>query len=465
MKKILFVFVVLLLLAVPLAASAQTNISTYTSGFQVANLDATNTANIMITFVDQANPTGPHASVNDTVAPNSSKTFFPLTQVADGFNGSVVISSDQEVAAIANVLGNDGAHGASYVGFSGGGTTVNLPLVMKNNFGISTWFNVQNTGNSAANVTVTFQGGATQNATIQPGAAWTSDQSTNGDLAAGFVGSATIVSDEPVAATVMQVTSDTSGLAPNLLAYNGFTTADPNPVMPLITSGFYSSGTGIQIQNTGAGTTSVTVSYTPSLAGNACTETKDIPANSSVTFGFPSMPTGCYAPAGGAGSAAFVGSAAVTGNTGAFDLVAIVNQVTVGSANAAAYGAFSAGDASDSVSLPLIMQNNYGIFTGFSIVNVGTQPTNISCAFSDSGGATVSATNVAPGASLASVQDGQPGSPVLPDDPDANIHYVGSAVCTATGGDALIAGVTNQLNPGSVLPVEDGLLVYEGINN
>ena len=404
MKKFSIVFVLLLLLAVPLAASAQTNITTYTSGFQVANLDASNTANIMITFVDQNNPSGPHVNVNDTVSPNSSKTFFPLTAVADGFNGSVVISSDQEVAAIANVLGNDGAHGASYVGFSGGGTTVNLPLVSKDNFGISTWFNVQNTGNAAANVTVTYQGGATENAVIQPGAAATFDQATNGDLAAGFVGSATIASDEPIAATVMQVTSDSSGLAPNLLAYNGFTSADPNPVMPLVTSGFYNSGTGIQIQNTGGTPTDVTLSYTPSLAGNACSLTLTVPANASETFGFGlnPMPAGCFTDEGAAGSAAFVGSAAVTANSAGHDLVAIVNQITFGSANAAAYGAFSATDATSEVSLPLIMQNNYGIFTGFSVANVGTSATDITCTFSDSGGETVSATGVAPGAALAS---------------------------------------------------------------
>ena len=93
MKKYGLILALLLLLALPLAASAQTNISTYTSGFQVANLDTTNDANIMITFVDQASPTGPHASASYVIPANSSTTFFPLSDVSDGFNGSVVISS------------------------------------------------------------------------------------------------------------------------------------------------------------------------------------------------------------------------------------------------------------------------------------------------------------------------------------------------------------------------------------
>ncbi len=450
MKRFKLLIGIAIVAALLIPALAFANVTSYTSGFQLQNL-TTSTANITITFYNQDGTQA--ASVSDTIAASGSNTYYPLSAVTSGFNGSVVVSSDQQVAAIANVLGNNGAYGASYIGFSQGATTVNLPLVMKDNYGISTWFNVQNTGSSNASVNVAFAGSScTASATVAPNAAATFDQATDSCLSSGYVGAATVTSDQPVAVVVMQVTSDSQGLMPNLLAYNGFTTSSTAPVMPLVSSGYYNSGTGIQIQNTGTTDTDVTVTYTPSAGfpGNTCTETKTIPAGNSVTFGFPTMPSGCYTDAGSAGSAAFVGSAQVTGNTTSQNLVAIVNQVTTGTSNAAAYGAFNSADATTQVSLPLIMDNNYGIFTGFSVANVGTAATDITCTFSGTS-YTASATNVQPGEALTDVQLGK-----------ISDGYVGSATCTSTGQP--IAAVVNQLNNGSIIAVEDGLLVSEGIN-
>lgn len=454
MKRLIkpsIVLALILVVALPIVALAG-NITSYTSGFQVQNLSSTATTDITITFYKQDGSV--EATTTDTIAASSSKTYYPLAAVSDGFNGSVVISSNQPVAAITNVLGNDGAHGASYIGFSGGATTVNLPLVMKNNYGIGTWFNVQNTGSSDATVNIAYAGTAcTDTATIKPSAAHTFDQSANTCLADGYVGAAQVTSGQNIVVTVMQVTSDSSGLMPSLLAYNGFTTSSTTPVMPLVTSGYYDSGTGIQIQNTGAASTDVTVTYTPSAGfpGATCTEQHTIAAGNSATFGFPSMDASCYTDGGGAGSAAFVGSAQVTTNSTSQNLVAIVNQVTMGASTAAAYGAFSPADATDTVSLPLIMDRNYGMFTGIAVANVGTVATDINCTFSGTT-YTASATGVLPGASLTDVQDKK-----IAD------GYVGSAVCTSSNGQP-IAAVVNELNTGTVLAAEDGLLVFEGIN-
>ncbi len=452
MKRLIkpsIVLALILVVALPIVALAG-NITSYTSGFQVQNLSSTTTADITIAFYNQDGSVA--ATTTDTVAASSSNNYYPLAAVSDGFNGSVVISSNQPVAAIANVLGNAGAHGASYIGFSGGATTVNIPLIMKNNYGISTWFNVQNTSSSAATVNIAYAGTTcTDTATIQPSAAHTFDQATNTCLAVGYVGAAAVTSGQNVVVTVMQVTTDSSGLMPSLLAYNGFTTSSTTPVMPLITSGYYDSGTGTQIQNTGTVSTDVTLTFTPSAGfpGATCTEQHTIAAGASETFGFP-MGASCLTNAGGAGSAAFVGSAQATTNSANQPLVAIVNQVTVGTSTAAAYGAFSPADATNTVSLPLIMDRNYGMFTGIAVANVGSVATDITCTFSGST-YTASATGVLPGASLTDVQNNQ-----IAD------GYVGSAICTSTGQP--IAAVVNQLNTGTVIAAEDGLLVFEGIN-
>lgn len=445
---------ILLAMVLPLAVAAQ--VSTYSSGFQLQNLDPINDASVTIQFV---NPDGSQAaSVPDTIPANSSKTYYPLTAVSAGFNGSVVIASNTQVAAVANVVANDLLYNASYNGFSAGSDSIFLPITSRNNFGISTWFNVQNTGSVATDITVEFATptSCVETATnVAPGASATFDQSTTACIPDNVAVAATVTSTAaPVAAAVLQVYPDNSALDPALLAYNGFTsTGSPNPVMPLVQSGWYGSGTGIQVQNTGSQDTQVTISYSPSagFAGAACDETKAVPAGASVTFAYPSMPAACYT-AGAGGPQAFVGSGQVTGNTTNQPLVAVVNQVYNNAQNAAAYSAFDPAAATSQVSLPLIGDRNYGIFTGFSVANVGSQATDINCTFTGTS-YTASATGVQPGEALTDVQLNK-----IAD------SYVGSAICTATGGDAMIAAVLNQQNTGSVIATEDGLSTSEGVN-
>lgn len=183
MKKFIVLFTVIVSALVLMVATAAAQPTTYDSGFQVQNL-GDGAATVNITFYNQDGSV--EAQVDDSIALNGSKTYFPLPGgVSSGFDGSVVISSDQPVAAITNVLGDGFDYGASYGGFDGGAGSVNLPLIMRNNGGFSTWFNVQNTGASATSVTVSYANSdCTETASIQPGAAATFDQSTNTCLAA-----------------------------------------------------------------------------------------------------------------------------------------------------------------------------------------------------------------------------------------------------------------------------------------
>jgi hypothetical protein len=448
MKKLL-VLIVLLALALPLTASAAATV-TYTSGFQLQNLSSS-TANVTIDFYDQ---TGVIVkSVSDTINANASKTYYPLSAVQVGFDGSAVVSSDQQIAAITNVLGNDGQRGASYSGFSSGAKTVKLPLVMKGWYGIDTWFNVQNTGSTDASVTVAYKpGSCTENATIKAGAAATFKQSANTCLPAagpglGFVGAASVTSNQPVVAVVMQVD------ATSLLAYNGFNSTSLLPVFPQVSSNYYKSGTGIQVQNSGGSSTNVTLSYVPSAGfpGHPCTETKTVPAGQSITFGYPQLPAAC----GGTGTGVtdtvnhgFVGSARVTINSASQPLAAIVNIVTRGAAAADAYDAVDPGAATNRVSMPIIMDRNYGLFTGFAVTNVGSAATTISCTFANN--AHTESATVQPGESLTAVQLNKLGA-----------GYVGGAICTASAG-AKIAGIVNQAKLNSAAS-DDLFLMYSAI--
>jgi hypothetical protein len=440
-KKLTLVLSLLLSLLVATAVTAQ-GPSSYTSGFQVQNLSDTNPAVVMITYY---NPDGTiDATTDDTIAAGTSTTYFGANMAASpGFNGSVTISSDQPIAAIVNLLGDNGAFGgASYGSFDSGSANANIPLVLNNYFGISTFFNVQNTGSDAVTVNVAYVGtGGCSEApvTIQPGAAATFDQRTT-CLPAGFIGAATVdAGSGTVAVAVVQVSSQ------SLLAYNAFTSdGSSEAVAPLVSHNYFGSRTALQIQNTGNAQISVTVNYAPSTGfpGSACSETKSIAAGASANFGddpfFLNAANGCNAGGG------WVGAASIDAGTGNA-IVAIVNSVTSGTPNAAAYSAFDANAGSNTVNFPLVMDRNFGIFSGFSVANVGDGPANITCTFSNTS-YTAEATNVPVGQSLTDVQLNK-----------ISNGYVGAATCTSSQS---IVGVLSQLGGQG-----DQLLYYEGFNN
>ncbi len=442
-KMMMFLFAALLgllVLAVGTPASAE-EYSSYNSGFQVKNLDNSNSAGIVMTFYQKDGTV--QATVNDTIPAGDSTTYFPLPNgVSAGFDGSAVISSDRPVAAITNVIG-DSIQNSSYSGFSSGSNTVSLPLTMKDAFDNDTWFNVQNTGSSATTVTVNYAGtSCTETATIQPSAAASFFQSQNTCLPSGFINSAQITTSDAgdsIVATVLQVTPT------GLFAYNGFAAGSESPVMPLVAFNNFGFHTGVQLQNTGTTATNVTVTYTPSLSGSTCTETKSVAAGQSETFGLYAF--SLNGPAGTNNCAfgdAFVGSAQVTTNSGSQPLVAIVNQTDF-AGKSSAYSAFDPAQATETVVMPLII-NAFNYFTGFNVINVGSSAT-VTCTFS--GNSTTITESVPSGSALTAVQN-----------TSAFANYVGGGSCTASSGGQLLA-VVNQL---STTLAGDQQLTHEAFN-
>lgn len=430
MYRLLFAFALVAMLfgAGPASAGA----FSYTSGFQVQNLEGVD-ANVTIIYYNQDGSIA--ADVDDTIPANGSVTYFPI-EPGTGFNGSVVISSSTQVAAVSNILGDSGAAAASYVGSASGNTTVLLPLLMKNNSGFSTWFNVQNTGSSDATVNVAYSDGSSAGpVSIAPGASATFDQLTETHSEAVFSG--VITSDQPVAAAVIEESADV------MFAYSGFAGGATDTVMPLVNANNSGYVTGIQIQNGGGVDSDVTVSYTPSFAGTSCTETQNVPAGASATFALKAFNDGSFSDC--AGGETFVGSAQVTGNSAGVELVAIVNQLLPGT-NGEAYGGFDPANATGTSVLPLIMDRNSGYYTGFNVMNVGGSSTTVDCTFTGSS-YTVGGT-LDPGKALTDLQNGK-----IAD------GYVGSATCTSGGS---IVAVVNELGPSAT---SDQLLVYEGINS
>jgi hypothetical protein len=464
MKKyfVLMIAMFLALNVVTLSAQAPAGADgpdSYTSGFQIQNLENT-PGTLNITFYNKDGSEG--GTVSEAIAANGANNYYPIAAVSDGFDGSAVISSDVSVVAIVNVFGNGGAFGGgAYDGFSAGGQTVNIPLVIKNvnnpgGFKINTYFNVQNAGSSEATVNVTYPGTAcTDSDVIKVGASAMFDQAATACLPDGFVGSASVTSNVDVVASVIQYDNK------SLLANNGFTSADEstNPVMPLVINNFVDTFTGIQIQNVGTTATDVTLTYTPSPGnpGATCTETLSINQGESANFGINYITDNCEA----AGTAGFVGSAVVTANSASQNLVAIVNQVNLLGAgsnpgNGSAYAAFSPDSATNSVAMPVIVEDlSLGaagnLFTGFNIYNAGASAVDVTCDYIGKvGGTDVSASttiNVPNGIAVNVTNTGPGGF-----DPG----FVGSATCAGPAGSKLVA-VVNQVGGAG-----DSIFTYEG---
>lgn len=449
--RILVGLIVLAGLVLPLSASAQS--LTYGSSFQVQNLE-TESAAITITFYDQSGAAVDAATVNDTLAAGGSKTYFAVTMAGlpTTFAGSAVISSDRRLRAIHNLAANNYAFGASSAGYTEGATEVNLPLIMRGNSGFNTWFAVQNAGTSDAVVGVVFKKGSSGNdytapdVTIKPGASRLWYQSDMADLGTKFVGSAKVTSKNavPIVATVVEVGPTT------LYAYDGFVAASPTFVAPLFQ--YYNAGfsSSIQIQNTGSASTDVTVQYTPSFGGNACTETKTIAAGAAETFGlfaFNSAIDGsnCYAQNPGT---AFVGSATVATNSANQPLVAIVNQHNFTTGKAAAYSAFRPTDGTQKVSLPLVMDRNSNYWTGITVYNAGSAATTVTIDYSAS--SADQSFSLAAGESKIVLNNGAIGD-----------KYVGSAVVSGANASDKLLVIVNQQN---LVAAGDTFYVYNGFN-
>jgi hypothetical protein len=455
MKKITTLLVALGMLLL-LATTAGATPATYNSGFQVQNLSSSSAATISISFYALENGTAA-LTVNDTITAGGSNTYFPLDgsgsnpELPAGFSGSAVISSDQPVAAIANLLGDGFNSGASYGSFSGGSESVSLPLIAKGQVGIyDTFFNVQNVGSGSASVTVTYAGTAcTDTATIPAGAAAKFDQAADTCLAAGHVGAATIAAGagQEIVATVVETTRNNTGL----FAYNGFTGSSTEVVIPLVqfnNGGFHS---GVQIQNVGDASTDITVTFTPAGGiGTACEETGTVAAGASGTFGLFafSLPGGTFTETCNFGER-FVGSATVT-NSGGENLVAIINQTNFTNF-ASAYNGFDPATATMSLSMPLLMDRNFGYFTGFNLQNVGDAEATVNCTYSEAAnGGTIAdgSYTLAAGEAVNQLQLNEA----------SQATYVGSASCTA---DQPIIAVVNELGAGTTV---DLLFTYEAFN-
>lgn len=420
MKRIVLSLAILTVLALPLTVAAQTTTNT---AFQVVNLSDADDANVTIVFYD----TGGNEvlSLDDVIAAGSSETYIQanMANLGTSFNGSAVVSSDQQIAAIVNQntsnADSTAGYNGSYTGFAEGSDTFYIPVVLARFYGYHTQISVQNAGSSPVDVTVDYADAACTDDTVTGLAQGTAVRFENNDSCTGnqINTSAVISAGGPVVAVVNQITE-----AGNLeQTYNGFSPASGGDTLyaPIALHDFYGFNSAFQVQNISGAPMDITATYSDGI-----TETvASVADGASATF----------LQANEAHVATWTGSAQITNSTGGA-MVGIVNQQ--GATSAASYNMYSSG--ASMWALPSLLYQYYGFTSAFQVQNVSGGTTNITVAYDD--GTTNSATDVPDGGVATFIQDNEVGH---------TGPWAGSARVTA-GGDIVIVVNQDVLSAGAI---------------
>jgi hypothetical protein len=403
MKRVVLSLAILAVLALPLTVFAQTTTNT---AFQVVNLNDTEDANISIVFYDT---TGVEVfTMSDVISAGSSSTYIQSTQddLGSSFNGSVVVTSDQQIAAIVNQntsnVGGTSGYNGSYTGFSEGSSTFVVPIVLANFYGYYTEISVQNAGSSAVDVTVDYVDVACTDDTATALGVGTAVRFNNNTSCSGTVNTAaTITASGPVVAVVNQI-SEGGNLEQT---YNGFAPASGGDTLyaPIALNAFYGFNSAMQVQNVSGAAMDISVEYSDGITATVA----GVADGESATF----------IQANEGHAASWTGSAKFTNSTGG-DMVGIVNQQ--GTTSAASYNMYASG--ATEWALPSLLFQYYGFTSAFQVQNIGDTPVDITVEYDD--GSSASATDVAGGAAYSFIQNDETGH---------TANWAGSAKVTADG--------------------------------
>jgi hypothetical protein len=392
-------------------------------------------------------------------------------------------SADAVIEATVNYI-EGGQRVASVEGITAGHFEQDLPLLAKDNDGkgnpdgnsddgVSSAFWISNPGPQRIDgIRVTYRREGRElhsdSYNLEGYQGVLADQKSLG-LISEEVFSAHVSAPSRVAVAVVQSSPDT------LLAYTGFGPGDTATTVaaPLVMAN-NGAFTGIQVQNTGAGTAVVRVEYGPNraapqeglpapcpprLEGKPYARTETVKPGSFATF-IQARGEGSLGFDNQFGRCRYVGAATIT-SAGQERLAVVVNQV--GGGGASAYKGLTLGQLGSTVTVPLVNVNNPDILTGLNIQNLGSGPATVKTTLSpntataDSGPAPC---NPVPAVADRSIEPGAVATLVFGAEPPVNdlvpgfetCRYIGSITLTSTPGSQL-GVIANQFTPGKA----DGL--------
>jgi len=316
--KFIIIMTVLVLVAgiAPSVTFAQAYNVSFTTAVTYQNA-GNGTAHIVAYFYDSPNDTTPIEISRPDLAQGASTSLYigSLSQIADGFQGSAVFSSDQPLIATMVQL----PQGSAIVknrplsnGFSTGGPTALVATVLKNMFSTNSIFSIQNVGGSQTTLTLRFYDTSANlvyqtTQVVEPGAAYYFDAGQQAGLGTSFNGSAVVESSAAnIVGGVMELSTNAGGTACS--AFETVPSGSTLFYMPSALCNYAGSSTSYAVQNTSlTNTTYVTVTYS-----NGAHETQTIGPGAKKSF------LACNATGM---TSNFIGSATITSS--ATDVIAI----------------------------------------------------------------------------------------------------------------------------------------------
>ncbi|MFN8472905.1 MAG: hypothetical protein U0822_12000 [Anaerolineae bacterium] len=510
-RKLLIGLVAALMLVavVSVAAYAQGSLKEYT-GYQVMNLATAAGADAHVR-VDYYGKDGgaPAKTQNLTIAPGASANVQQKaeTDLSAGVY-SAVLSSDQPIAAVVGQIESDPSTSAlvyqtpfsDYTGISAGSTTVSLPSMEVNWYGIDSLARIQNVGDGPATVSVQYKaasfGGvvagqpsiAAQSFTIPKYAAITLDPTqtaaslvaSSGTYQGRFFGSAVVTSDQPLAA----IANETDVTKRTKFTYNGFGDADAGTELlaPGIFWQWFGTFTSLAVANPTSSTCSATITYTAGASSQLVGGADGAGQTKTVTFSLaPGESRTAYEGAASGSDLAdkfqrFGGAARITSSC---KLVAKVNQTNY-SANAdgqlpsGSFNALPTATLTTKVAVPLIQADFYGYYTSLTCANADTSnAASVSISYTSDNLSGVPNTNgvvnhnIPAGGTIIVYEAQQNGSladinkTTSPWFSNGTAKFNGSAFVTSNGAQK-IACTVNEVG-GSVKP-GDNMNSYNGVN-
>jgi len=471
MRKISIIAILLLMIMVPFfQVSAQVPTS-FKSTVNLTNTSAED-GTIQLTFYNSNGSIA--AQIDDVITGYETKWITTFEGLESGFDGSLVVSSSVSLASMSVIKGENSTGNtlnyASFIGATEGSNTVFLPLLMSENYGYSSYFYVQNTSENPVDVDISYSDGTTNNTIrdLAPSASVKIDNRTD-EMHSELSFTAVLNATGSIAVAAVEYSN--GQLGDQLYAYSGFPSGSTNPIFPMINENNYGYWTSANIQNIGTEETTVTITYTPTVAGTTCTETQTIPPGQKrdfATYAFvydPSLypypvTTNCdrYAK--------FVGGGVVTENTANQPLVGIDNQINNSNDpnKGAALMSLNPDTASDTVVFPYVRQwdGSQQWWSSWTVINVSGETIaagEIECRVvgSDLSGAVdtvISNPN--------SLADGEGWLKQFYNGfPPLSNGFVGGAVCATTSGRSIV-GQANILAANAGIAI-DSLAVFEGI--
>jgi len=273
---LLLVFALIAVFAFASSASAQIAYNTsFTTSITYQNV-GTGPASIVFNFYPENDGTA--ISVPATLPANAGGSLYVgnVDQVSAGFNGSVVLSSDQPVVATMVQISSDSAikNRPLSNGFSSGSSEVLLATVLKNQFNSTTRFAVQNAHTTSVDLTIEFYDASNPGGTpvtitrnnLPVGAARYLDLGQIGAItSSSFNGSAIISAVESGTTNAANIVASVLELSTNGVAassFEGVSSGASTVYMPsALCNAFGGQNSAYAIQNTGTTQAQVTVNF------------------------------------------------------------------------------------------------------------------------------------------------------------------------------------------------------------